>query len=207
MNEKHIKAVILTLLYQSEIYFIRSEAEVNNRYPDILLLERSPFEVPNQFLFELKYCKKRDGAQRRQQKKEEGIRQVQEYLELEDVRCPDKLRAYLLLTDGSEVEAVELNSPVLVAERRKRLTKSDSIRFLELLRELSLEVIQEAPQRGTSEIMVLAREQQLSSYDASYLDLAMRKGLPLATLDARLRNAAEKCGVAFFELPKTDKPE
>lgn len=99
---------------------------------------------------------------------------------------------------------LEVANVLLVAERRKRLTKSDSIRFLELLRELSLEVIQEAPQRGTSEIMVLAREQQLSSYDASYLDLAMRKGLPLATLDARLRNAAEKCGVACFELPKIE---
>ena len=53
MDEKHIKAVILTLLYQSEVYFIRSEAELNKHYPDILLLERSPFEVPNQFLFEL----------------------------------------------------------------------------------------------------------------------------------------------------------
>jgi predicted nucleic acid-binding protein len=39
--------------------------------------------------------------------------------------------------------------------------------------------------------MVLAREQQLSSYDASCLELAMRKGLALATLDARLRNAAK----------------
>ncbi len=86
MDEKHIKAVILTLLYQSEIYFIRSEAEVNNRYPDILLLERSPFEVPNQFLFELKFSKKKDGKKGWEQKKEEGIRQVQEYLELEDVR-------------------------------------------------------------------------------------------------------------------------
>ncbi|RWX52193.1 PD-(D/E)XK nuclease superfamily protein [Candidatus Electrothrix marina] len=106
MDEKHIKAVILTLLYQSEIYFIRSEAEVNNRYPDILLLERSPFEVPNQFLFELKFCKKKDGKKGWEQKKEEGVRQVLEYLELKDVRCLDKLKAYLLLTDGTKIEAV-----------------------------------------------------------------------------------------------------
>lgn len=79
---------------------------MNNRYPDILLLERSPFEVPNQFLFELKFSKKKDGKKGWEQKKEEGIRQVQEYLELEDVRCLDKLRAYLLLTDGTEVETV-----------------------------------------------------------------------------------------------------
>ncbi|WP_446008418.1 AAA family ATPase [Candidatus Electrothrix sp.] len=108
MDEKHIKAVILTLLYQSEIYFIRSEAEVNNRYPDILLLERSLFEVPNQFLFELKFCKKKDGERGWQLKREEGIKQVQGYLELEDVSVLPKLKAYLLLTDGTEIEAVEV---------------------------------------------------------------------------------------------------
>lgn len=78
MDEKHIKAVILTLLYQSEAYFIHSEAEVNNRYPDILLLERSPFAVPNQFLFKLKFCKKKDGERGWKKKKDEGIKQVQE---------------------------------------------------------------------------------------------------------------------------------
>ncbi len=108
MDEKHIKAVILTLLYQSEVYFIRSEAEMNKRYPDILLLERSPFEVPNQFLFELKFSKKKDGKQGWEQKREEGTRQVQEYLALDGVRCLPKLRAYLLLTDGSEIEATEV---------------------------------------------------------------------------------------------------
>ncbi|MCI5157268.1 MAG: PIN domain-containing protein [Candidatus Electrothrix sp. AUS1_2] len=126
----------------------------------------------------------------------------------EDDYADTVLAALETMTAGvPAVWPLEVANVLLVAERRERLTTSDSIRFLELLRELSLEVIQEAPQRGTSEIMVLAREQQLSSYDASYLDLAMRKGLPLATLDARLRNAAEKCGIAFFELPKNDKTE
>jgi len=111
---EHFKVVILTLLYQSDVYFIRSETEVNMRYPDILLLERSPFAVPNQFLFELKFCKKKDGLQGWQQKKEEGIRQVRGYLELEDLRCLDKLRAYLLLTDGTEIEAIPVQkSPSL----------------------------------------------------------------------------------------------
>lgn len=97
---------------------------------------------------------------------------------------------------------LEVANVLLVAERRKRLGKADSIHFLELLHELPIEVIQESPQRMTGEIMALAREQQLSSYDASYLDLAMRKGLPLATLDAGLRNAAEQCGVLLFVPPK-----
>ncbi len=106
MDEKHLKAVILTLLYQSELYFIRSEPEINNRYPDIMLLERNPFKVEHQFLFELKYSKKKEGGQGWVKKKEEGVRQVREYLHLEEVKRLSKLRAYLLLTDGSEMEAV-----------------------------------------------------------------------------------------------------
>jgi predicted nucleic acid-binding protein len=38
----------------------------------------------------------------------------------------------------------------------------------------------------------------LSAYDAAYLELAMREGLPLATLDERLKNAANVSGVAIF---------
>ncbi|MCI5151128.1 MAG: PIN domain-containing protein [Candidatus Electrothrix sp. MAN1_4] len=118
----------------------------------------------------------------------------------EDDYADSVLAALETMTAGvPAVWPLEVTNVLLVAERRKRLTKSDTIRFLELLRELPVEVIQEASQRVTSEIIVLAREQQLSSYDASYLDLAIRKDLPLATLDARLRTAAKKCDVVFFE--------
>ncbi|WLE99167.1 MAG: AAA family ATPase [Candidatus Electrothrix communis] len=106
MDEKHIKAVILTLLYQSEVYFIRSEAEVNNRYPDILLLERKPVEVRYQFLFELKYSKKKDGAKGLEEKRIEGIEQIRGYQALADIKRLPKLQSYLLLTDGTEIEAV-----------------------------------------------------------------------------------------------------
>ena len=44
-------------------------------------------------------------------------------------------------------------------------------------------------------VLELARLQELSSYDASYLDVAMREGLPLATQDARLSDAAVSLGV------------
>ncbi len=106
MDEKHIKAVILTLLYHSEVYFVRSEPEINNRYPDIMLLERNPFKVEHQFLFELKYSKKKDGKRGWEEKREQGVRQVREYLALEDIQRLPKLRSYLLLTNGSEVEIV-----------------------------------------------------------------------------------------------------
>ena len=109
MDEKHLKAVILTLLYQSELYFIRSEPEINNRYPDIMLLERNPFQVEHQFLFELKFSKKKEGERGWKEKKEQGVGQVREYLRLEDIQRLPKLRSYLLLTDGAKMEAVAVD--------------------------------------------------------------------------------------------------
>jgi hypothetical protein len=108
MDEKHIKAVILTLLYQSEVYFIQSEAELNNCYPDILLLQRNPIEVKYQFLFELKYSKKKEGKRGLEEKRAEGIEQIKGYRNLTAVKQLSHLKAYLLLTDGSQIEAVEV---------------------------------------------------------------------------------------------------
>jgi len=49
------------------------------------------------------------------------------------------------------------------------------------------------------EIVSLAREHGLTIYDASYLDLAMRLDLPLATQDTSLAKTAKKCKVPAFE--------
>ena len=49
-----------------------------------------------------------------------------------------------------------------------------------------------------SDILFLARQYSLSTYDASYLDLAMREGLPLATLDKSLQRAAAQCEVPLL---------
>jgi hypothetical protein len=109
MDEKHVKVIILTLLYQSDVYFIQSEPEINNRYPDILLLERNPFKVNYQYLLELKYCKKGRGRQGWEEKKEQGIRQVQHYLELPDIKKLENLQSYLVVSNGSEVEVIRVS--------------------------------------------------------------------------------------------------
>ena len=90
---------------------------------------------------------------------------------------------------------LEVSNVLLVAERRKRLSQADSSRFISLLFELPIIVEQESPERMLSEILALARAYKLSSYDASYLDLAMRKGLPIATTDKNIIAAAKKSNV------------
>ena len=93
---------------------------------------------------------------------------------------------------------LEVGNVLLVAERRNRLSRADSTEFLSLLWGLPIMIEQESPERMMGEILSLAREYGLSSYDASYLDLAMRKGLPLATSDKNLIKAANRCSVALF---------
>ena len=90
---------------------------------------------------------------------------------------------------------LEAGNVLAVAERRGRLNKSDSSYILELLLSLPIIVEQESVRRMLSEIFMLARDCGISTYDASYLDLAMKMSLPLATLDEKLKKAAKACKV------------
>ena len=93
---------------------------------------------------------------------------------------------------------LEVVNALLVSERRRRLSEADSIRFLTLLAQLPLTVEQEQSENAMMRILALARKHKLSSYDASYLDLAMRNGLPIATLDKNLRAAAKRAQVTII---------
>jgi predicted nucleic acid-binding protein len=93
---------------------------------------------------------------------------------------------------------LEVCNVLLVAERKKRISEAGSTRFIALLSELPIIVEQESPERMIKEIFALARKHKLSSYDASYLDLAMRKGLPIATLDKNLLAAAKRSKVPIL---------
>ncbi len=113
MDEKHIKVLLLTLLYQVPVYFIQSEREINRKYPDILLLERNPIVLPHQHLIELKYCKKGKSADKYvgwEAKTKEGIAQVQGYLQLPEIARLKNLSAWLLVTDGERVDVTNLTS-------------------------------------------------------------------------------------------------
>jgi predicted nucleic acid-binding protein len=94
---------------------------------------------------------------------------------------------------------LEVGNVLVVAERRERIARSESERFLRLLQQLPIAVEHLSDQRMFETVLNLAREKGLSSYDASYLDLAMQTGLPLATLDRALQDAARRCDVAIFQ--------
>ena len=93
---------------------------------------------------------------------------------------------------------LEVVNVLLVAERKKRLSEADSVRFITLLSQLPIIVEHERPERMMKDLLALARSNNLSSYDASYLDLSMTKGIPIATLDTRLLTASKKTNIPIL---------
>ena len=93
---------------------------------------------------------------------------------------------------------LEIGNALVMAERRKRCTTADIAKWLSFLNALPIVVDDETITRAWNHILGLAREHNLSVYDASYLELSLRLRLPLATLDIPLRKAAIKAGVVDY---------
>ena len=93
---------------------------------------------------------------------------------------------------------LEVVNVLLVAERRKFLKEADSIQFIRLLLKLPIRIEYQSPEAIMKDVMWLARAHGLSSYEASYLDLAMKINLPLATLEKKLKKAAKAVNVQLF---------
>jgi len=96
--------------------------------------------------------------------------------------------------------SLEVVNVLLVAERRNRLSESASTRFLALLSQLPIYVERTWPEKMMSQLLALGRDNSLSSYDAAYLELAMRQGLSIATLDSKLLEAAKRIGVPILDI-------
>lgn len=94
---------------------------------------------------------------------------------------------------------VEVANALLMAERRKRIAAEATVAFLDVLLKLNVIADSEGDETTWRRIVTLAREKGLTSYDASYLELAIRMNVPIATKDARLIKAAEACGVPLFQ--------
>lgn len=93
---------------------------------------------------------------------------------------------------------LEVTNVLLMAEKRNKLTPADSTRFLELLNSLPIYISDSI--YTNSEIINVARNYKLTSYDAIYLLLAMHEGKPIATKDKALMKACLENGVTIFNI-------
>lgn len=111
--------------------------------------------------------------------------------------------------DGAIVPGLwylELSNVLLQAEKRGRISTGDIATRLDLIAELPISVDQETTVRAWHEILTLARAERLTTYDATYLELSSRRGLPLLTKDKDLAQAAVRLGVVILPLPEKKEP-
>ena len=119
---------------------------------------------------------------------------------LEDERIPEADALLDRLEGGGEAVVpglwrLELGNVLAGAERRGRIGATGMARCLGLLARLPIVTDRSTEQRALKEILELSRGEYLTTYDAAYLELAMRRGLQLATLDRSLARAARRAGV------------
>jgi len=93
---------------------------------------------------------------------------------------------------------LEVANVIARAEAKGLVTEARSETFLEMMEGMDIEADAVTFDHAMSHTLQLARRYKLSAYDASYLELSMRLGLPLATLDQDLQKAAKKTGVKRF---------
>jgi predicted nucleic acid-binding protein len=112
---------------------------------------------------------------------------------LETVRVQDRLISEAALVPMHWF--LEVVNVLVMAERQKRIAAADASAFLQLLAALDIQTDHETSTRAFDQLPPLCRSHGLTSYDAAYLDLAVRRRLPLASLDDDLRQAAIGLGI------------
>ena len=90
---------------------------------------------------------------------------------------------------------LEVTNVLAMAERHRRISRTKSSHFLTLLDTMDIEVDAETAGRAFVHLLPLCRSHGLTSYDAAYLELALRRRLPLASLDDRLRSTTKSLGI------------
>ena len=106
-----------------------------------------------------------------------------------------------IATDGADVPALwrfEVGNVLLMATRRRRIDAQTEAAILTDLDSLPITIDQGGVAHAWSATAALARRHRLTLYDAAYLELAIRKGSPLASLDSALATAARAESVATF---------
>ena len=90
----------------------------------------------------------------------------------------------------------EVSNALLMAQKRNRITEADRIQMVALYALLPIQTDIPFYLEAVGRLQELALAYSLTAYDAAYLELALRKGLAIATFDQRLTQAAQKAGIS-----------
>ena len=95
---------------------------------------------------------------------------------------------------------LELSNVLYVSIKRKRLSYADAIKVYNLFTEFDIETDHLMNEKVANSILEIANKNDISAYDASYIELSIRKNANLATLDKKLANTAKQCGILVLEI-------
>lgn len=93
----------------------------------------------------------------------------------------------------------EVGNTLLIGERRKRISEIQRIEILDALVDLPINMPKSPNPNELGKIITLGKTLELTFYDAAYLNMALTEGLPLATLDMKMRAAAKQANVSLYE--------
>lgn len=94
-----------------------------------------------------------------------------------------------------QIWSLEVANVLVVAGRRGRIDHGERPDLVAAINALPIEVDRETSDHALVGTLDLATEHELPAYDAAYLELALRRKLPCATLDRRLARACQLAGV------------
>lgn len=115
----------------------------------------------------------------------------------EDNTKARKLRELLLKKDAlvPSLWAIEVSNVLWMSEKKKRITAFQSSTYKKILDTMPIRVDSNTSNLAMGRTLELAREYDITVYDACYLELSLRFGIPLATFDKQLKSAAEIAGI------------
>ena len=100
---------------------------------------------------------------------------------------------------------LEVANAITFLRRRKKLTPDEARSAIEIIRELPTVIDHEAPAVAFTRLVDLAMKHELTIYDATYIELAARRQLPLASNDTQMKQAAIRSGVELWQSDASKK--
>ncbi len=106
-DEKYVKLIFYCIAMNLKIFRLKSEMEVERKYPDILLMPKDRNKGYKAVMIEFKYLKK-ENADKLKEKEEEAIKQLKEYAEFEEIKEIENLSKYAVIAVGAEIKVIKI---------------------------------------------------------------------------------------------------
>ena len=106
-DEKYVKLIFFCIAMNLKFFRVKSEMEVNRKYPDLLLIPRQDLDMYYGAMIEFKYLKKGE-KNKLEEKQKEAKKQIEEYSNFEEIKSIPKLKKYTVIAVNDEIFVEEI---------------------------------------------------------------------------------------------------